>query len=107
MRKVRLFLESLTTVSMSGSCTGQSNIRISQLAMLTKVYAKSSRPELRFAPQVCILCKKTPMLGQPDENLICTSHVERQNLNIRLFNRRFTRLTLGYSMSLENLRCSV
>jgi len=75
--------------------------------MLTKVYAKSSRPELRFAPQVCILCKKTPMLGQPDNDLICTSHVERQNLNIRLFNRRFTRLTLGYSKKLENLRHSV
>jgi hypothetical protein len=32
---------------------------------------------------------------------------ERQNLNIRLFNRRFTRLTLGDSKKLENLRYSV
>jgi hypothetical protein len=53
------------------------------------------------------MAKKTPMPGQPDIKLICTSHVERQNLNIRLFNRRFTRLTLGYSKKLSNLRHSV
>jgi hypothetical protein len=33
--------------------------------------------------------------------------VTPENLNIRLFNRRFTRLTLGYSKKLENLRHSV
>ena len=76
-------------------------------AMLTKVYAKSILPERRYSPPVCILCKKTPQLGSPNLELICTSHVERQNLNIRLFNRRFTRLTLGYSKKLSNLRHSV
>jgi len=75
--------------------------------MLTKVYAKSILPENRYAPPVCILAKKTPILGQPDIDTICTSHVERQNLNIRHFNRRFTRLSLGYSKKLENLRWSV
>jgi hypothetical protein len=75
--------------------------------MLTKVYAKSLSPENRYSPPVCILAKKTPMLGQPDIATICTSHVERQNLNIRLFNRRFTRLTLGYSKKFRNLCHSV
>ena len=75
--------------------------------MLTKVYAKSALPQNRFAQPVCILAKKTPMLGQPDEKLICTSHVERQNLNVRLFNKRFARLTVCYSKKLENLRHSV
>jgi hypothetical protein len=36
-----------------------------------------------------------------------TSHCERTNLSVRLFNRRFTRLTLGYSKKLENLRHAV
>jgi hypothetical protein len=38
---------------------------------------------------------------------ICTSHVERQNLNMRLFHRRMTRLTLGYSKKLRNLQYAV
>jgi len=75
--------------------------------MLLKVYAKSSLPERQFRPLVCIMAKKTPMFGNPDKDLICTSHIERQNLNIRLFNRRFTRMTLGYSKKIENLRHSV
>ena len=34
--------------------------------------------------------------------MVTMSHAERANLSVRLFNRRFTRLTLGYSKKLEN-----
>jgi transposase InsO family protein len=40
-------------------------------------------------------------------NLITTSHCERTNLSVRLFTRRFTRCTLGYSKTLRNLRHAV
>ena len=38
---------------------------------------------------------------------IGTSHVERNNLTIRTFVRRFTRLALGFSKKLENLEAAV
>jgi hypothetical protein len=39
--------------------------------------------------------------------MVANSHVERTNLSVRLFQRRFTRLTLGYSKMLANLKHSV
>ena len=45
---------------------------------------------------------KEIIFGAPDYAKISTSHVERQNLNIRMGNRRFTRLTNGFSKKLDN-----
>jgi hypothetical protein len=55
----------------------------------------------------CTKVKTHVHIGWPNRDLISTSHVERANLSMRLFNRRFTRLTLGYSKKLENLKHSV
>ncbi len=42
------------------------------------------------------------MVGNPDRQHISTSFVERQNLNLRMGVRRFTRLKNAFSKKFEN-----
>jgi transposase-like protein/IS1 family transposase len=63
--------------------------------------------ELRYTPRRCIGVRTKKIFGTPYDRLITTSHAERNNLNVRHFNRRFTRLTLGYSKKIMNLRFAV
>ena len=60
-----------------------------------------------YFPRVLIGMKKHRCIGNPHMKLITTNHCERTNLSVRTFTRRFTRCTLGYSKTLENLRHAV
>jgi transposase-like protein/IS1 family transposase len=62
--------------------------------------------ERRYSPLHCTSCKRIAYTGCRVTSEITVNHVERQNLNVRLFNRRFTRLTLGFSKKLANLEHS-
>lgn len=61
----------------------------------------------RYAPPKVSGVTRRVWKGNPDQNKICTSIVERNNLTIRTFQRRFTRLALGFSRKIENLRAAV
>jgi IS1 family transposase len=72
-------------------------------ATLEKVYRTDPRTAAgRYSPPVCIGTRTRVVEGNPDEDHISTSYVERANLSIRMQNRRFTRLTNAFSEKLDN-----
>jgi len=76
-------------------------------ATLVKEYGTETQEERRYSPPRIIAATKTPIHGNPDEDRICTSHVERLNLDVRMKDRRFGRLTNAFSKKLANHKAAV
>lgn len=75
-------------------------------AQLVKVYSSPREGEQRYSPGDVVEAVPVPVMGLPKRNRICTSHIERQNLSIRMGMRRMTRLTNGFSKKWENLEAA-
>jgi transposase-like protein/IS1 family transposase len=80
-------------------------------ATMQKLYAMpynvNGEAARRYAPAQCTGVRVRIQAGVPRKDRINTSYVERSNLTVRHFNKRFARLGLGYSRKLCNHRYAI
>lgn len=72
-----------------------------------KEYREETKGEKRYSPGQIIRVTIKSLLGYPERKRISTSHIEQQNLTIRMQMRRFTRLTNAFSKSLKHHKAAI
>jgi hypothetical protein len=75
--------------------------------VIIKDFQENEEQPGRYGPPGMISAIRRVVTGAFDPYTICTSYAERNNLTMRTFLRRLTRLSLGFSKKLENLVAAV
>jgi IS1 family transposase len=70
-------------------------------AQIVKTFEGDAIGPGRYSPPKVVATEKAPVFGAPVEDLVSTSYAERNNLNVRMSVRRYTRLTNAFSKKLE------
>jgi len=80
-------------------------------AVMQKIYGPQNPndidPNRRYSPPKCTGVRVEIVAGVPRKDRINTSFVERTNLTVRHFNKRFARLGLGWSRKLDNHKAAI
>jgi len=75
--------------------------------VIVKDFREDMEQPGRYGPPVMTKAARKVVIGDFDPYSITTSYAERNNLTMRTFLRRLTRLSLGFSKKLENLVAAV
>jgi IS1 family transposase len=76
---------------------------------IVKVYVHddAQHPERKYSAPHFASAVRRPIVGDPEIEMVSTSHIERLNATTRLHVKRLSRLTLAFSKKLENFKAAV